>query len=107
MDRSYRPDVSKIPALAQVLVDHDVAVMPDLSFTFTNLLMWDSLDNLWMDAELKYQHPDTVFAWRSSNINRRKEIENLAHKLKVPVEALQDVPTSSPTVGQVEEESPE
>ncbi len=76
MDRGYKPDLSTIPALIEVLAANDVAIMPDLSFTFTNFLMWDGLENIWTDSDIKYVHPDTIFDWQVSNINRREEIEN-------------------------------
>ena len=89
MDMSYRPDLSKIPVLVEVLLDNDVAVMPDLCFTFTNLLMWDGLEIIWNDPELKYQHPNTVLDWRSGNINRRREIENFIFRGQIKYELLQ------------------
>jgi len=76
MPREYEPDMSKLPALIEVLKDNDVAVMPDLCFTFGNLLMWDSLEHVWHDPEYRYLHPDTASMWRGGNINRRAEIEN-------------------------------
>ncbi len=76
MDLGYEADVSLIPGLVETLAKHQVAVMPDLSFTFTNLVMWDDLEHIWSDPEIKYQYPNTVFDWRSSNINRREHIEN-------------------------------
>lgn len=76
MSRNYEPDLSKLPALIQVLVDSNVAVMPNLTFTFTNMLMWDSLENVWGDPEFAYLQPDTASMWLGGNINRRDRIEN-------------------------------
>ena len=76
MTRNYEPDMDKLPALIEVLKANDVALMPDLCFTFGNLLMWDSLDHLWTDPELPYLHPNTASMWAGGNINRRSEIEN-------------------------------
>ena len=76
MVREYKPDMSKLPALIDVLKDNDVAIMPDLCFTFGNLLMWDSLDHVWGDPEFPFLHPDTASMWKAGNINRRAEIEN-------------------------------
>jgi len=76
MSRDYEPDLSKLPALIKVLVDNDVAVMPDLSFTFTNMLMWDGLENVWSDPEFAYLQPDTASMWLGGNINRRDNLEN-------------------------------
>ena len=76
MDREYEPDLGKLPALIDVLQANNVALMPDLCFTFGNLLMWDSLDHLWGDPEFPYLHPNTASMWKGGNINRRSEIEN-------------------------------
>ncbi len=76
MPRDYEPDLGKLPKLIEVLVDNNVAVMPDLCFTFTNLLMWDGLDILWRDPEFPYLRPSTASLWQRGNINRRSEIEN-------------------------------
>ncbi|MCH7548077.1 MAG: hypothetical protein IH969_00830 [Candidatus Krumholzibacteriota bacterium] len=91
IDLSYRPDLSKIPALVEVLLENDVAIMPDLCFTFTNLLMWDGLENIWNDPELTYQHPNTVLAWRVANINRREEIENFIFRDQIKYELMQEL----------------
>ena len=76
MSRDYEPDLGKLPKLIEVLVDNNVAVMPDLCFTFTNLLMWDGLDILWLDPEFPYLRPSTASLWQRGNINRRSEIDN-------------------------------
>ncbi len=76
MSRDYRPDLEKLPALIETLVANNVAVMPDLSFTFTNLIMWDGLEALWNDPEFPYLQPRTASLWERGNINRRSEIEN-------------------------------
>ena len=76
MTRDYQPDYRKLPTLIEVLAGNNVAVMPDLSFTFTNLLMWDELDHVWQDREFDYLHPATASMWEGGNINRRAELEN-------------------------------
>ena len=76
MLQNYAADLGKLPALLEVLVENEVAVMPDLSFTFTNLLMWDNLDHIWNDAEFAYLHPASASMWEGGNINRRTEVEN-------------------------------
>ena len=76
MPRDYEPDLGKLPELIEVLVDNNVALMPDLCFTFTNMLMWDGLDILWRDPEFPYLRPSTASLWQRGNINRRSEIEN-------------------------------
>jgi hypothetical protein len=76
MSRDYAPDLAKLAALITTLTANNVAVMPDLSFTFSNLLMWDSLENVWNDPEFPNLHPDTASMWQAGNINRRGDLEN-------------------------------
>ena len=40
------PPLATIPELLAVLVDARMTVIPNLSFSFTNLLMWDQLEKL-------------------------------------------------------------
>jgi tetratricopeptide (TPR) repeat protein len=76
MPRDYEPDLTKLPKLIDTLVENNVATMPDLCFTFGNMLMWDGLSHLWGDPEFPYLHPSTASLWERGNINRRTEIEN-------------------------------
>lgn len=88
MDRRYAPDMSKLPPLVRALTEHDVAVMPNLCFTFTNQLMWDDLDLLWNDPEYSYLHPATASMWEQSNINRRPHIQNFMLRSRVKYELM-------------------
>jgi len=76
MPRDYRPDLSKLPALIKVMADNNVATMPDLAFTFADLIMWDGLEALWNDPEFPYLQPGIASMWEVGNINRRDNIEN-------------------------------
>ncbi|MDX1481009.1 MAG: hypothetical protein R3315_04990 [Woeseiaceae bacterium] len=75
MARDFAIDESRIPELTGLLVENAVATMPDLSFSFTNLLMWDDLSLVWQDPEADYLHPSTLAMWRSSNLNRRPDLD--------------------------------
>jgi len=91
MSHDYRADLSKIPALVEAMLENDVAIMPDLSFTFTDHLMWDDLDLLWNDAEFDYLHPATAAMWRSGNINRREGIENFVLREEWKYDVMQEL----------------
>lgn len=91
MDRGYKANLSDIPELVEVLAANNVAIMPDLSFTFTDLLMWDGLENVWNDTEMKYLHPDSVSDWRVGNINRRDEIENFVVREQWKFDLMQEL----------------
>jgi len=89
MPDEYRPDFDKLPALIEVLTANSVAVMPDLSFTFGNLLMWDGLEHVWNDPEFAYLRPATASMWRGGNINRREQIEKFIVRGQWKYELLQ------------------
>ena len=91
MPHDYRADLSKIPVLIEAMLANDVAIMPDLSFTFTDHLMWDDLDLLWNDTELDYLHPATAAMWRSGNINRREGIENFVLREEWKYDVMQEL----------------
>jgi len=91
MSHDYRADLSKIPTLIEAMLENDVAIMPDLSFTFTDHLMWDDLDLLWNDAEFDYLHPATAAMWRSGNINRREGIENFVLREEWKYDVMQEL----------------
>jgi tetratricopeptide (TPR) repeat protein len=76
MSDTYEPDMARLEPLIDVMVTNDVAVMPDLAFTFTDLIMWDDLEIIWNDSDFPYLHPATASMWESGNINRRSNIEN-------------------------------
>lgn len=76
LDKDFAIDESSIPALGSLLVEHSVATMPDLAFSFTNLLMWDDLDLVWNDPEAAYLHPSTLAAWQTGNLNRRSNLDD-------------------------------
>ena len=89
MPHDYRPDFDRLPALIEVLTANGVAIMPDLSFTFGNLLMWDGLEHVWHDPEFAYLHPATASMWRGGNINRREQIEKFIVRGQWKYELLQ------------------
>jgi tetratricopeptide (TPR) repeat protein len=89
MPGEYRPDYDKLPALIEVMKANSVAVMPDLSFTFGNLLMWDSLEHVWYDPEFAYLHPATAAMWCAGNINRREQVEKFIVRGQWKYELLQ------------------
>ncbi len=65
-----------MPALIEVMVENEVAAIPDLVFTFADFVMWDGLEALWNDPEYAYLQPATASMWQVGNVNRRDNIEN-------------------------------
>lgn len=91
MPHDYRADLSTVPVLIDAMLEYDVAIMPDLSFTFTDHLMWDDLDILWNDTEFSYLHPATGAMWRSGSINRREGIENFVLREEWKYDVMQEL----------------
>ena len=91
MTHDYQVDLSRIPALIDAMLENDVAIMPDLSFTFTDHLMWDDLDLIWNDSEFDFLHPATAAMWRSGNINRREAIENFVLREEWKYDLMQEL----------------
>ena len=81
LDKSYRPDYSKIPALVEVLKENDISVIPNLAYAFADFIMWDDIDNLFSDTEIAYVSPALIRnEFHSGNINRRSNIENFVYR---------------------------
>ena len=99
MNKVYVPDMSKLKPLLDVMIANQVATMPDLSFTFTDLIMWDDLDLLWNDGDFPYLHPTVASMWQSGNINRRSNIENFVLREQWKYELMLDLTKSFQDAG--------
>lgn len=91
MVRNYQADMSKLRPLLDVMISNSVATMPDLAFTFTNLLMWDELGILWNDPEFAYLHPASAAMWQAGTINRRDGLENFVQREQWKYELILDL----------------
>jgi len=80
IDKSYRPDLSLIPDLVELLKDAGVFVTQNLSYPYGIQLMWDNLDHLWSDPEMAYLAPASANGWRNGNLNRRDNVENFVYR---------------------------
>ncbi len=80
IDKSYRPDLSLIHGLVEALSSADVSVTPNLSYLFSNQVMWDGLENVWTDPEMAYLAPAKAREWRRGNLNRRDNLENFVYR---------------------------
>jgi len=80
-DKEFQLDVSLIPDLITSIKKNNVAIIPNLSFAFTDFIMWDDVDVLFADSEIKYVAPNLIRnEFISGNINRRSNIENFIHR---------------------------
>ena len=80
-DKKFQPDVTLIPKLVASLKENNVAIIPNLSYGFTDFIMRDDVDILLADPEIKYVAPNLVRnEFIRGNINRRSNIENFIHR---------------------------
>jgi len=89
MPADYVPDLDHLPSLVRVLDANRVALIPDLCFTFGNLMMWDDLEHVWQDPEFAWVHPSTASMWETSNIDRRSRIEHFVRREQWKYDLLQ------------------
>jgi len=99
MITDYQPDMSKLTRLIDAMVQNDVATMPDLSFTFTDFVMWDDLEILWNDSDFPYLHPSISSSWQAGSINRRSNIENFVIREQWKYELMLDLTKSFQEAG--------
>jgi len=80
-DKAFKPDLGLVPELVKSLKKNNVAIIPNLSYAFTDLIMWDDVNIILADPEIKYVAPILVRnEFISGNINRRSNIENFIHR---------------------------
>jgi hypothetical protein len=72
----YEPDLSSLPELTRTLLEHRVAVMPDLSFAWTNLLYWDDPANITGDPEYTHLSAAARDHWERATPDKRTDLEN-------------------------------
>lgn len=81
IDKEYRPDYSLIQNLVDVIKKNNVVIVPNLSYAYTDFVMWDDLENLFSDPEMDYISPTIIRnEFKSGNINRRSNIENFIYR---------------------------
>ena len=73
-DGSDLPDLDGIDPYVQLMVDNDVALIPNLVFTFTTMRFWDDEEAALADPEVEFWPPVAEEAWRTTNGARRDMI---------------------------------
>lgn len=76
LDQGVVPTVSeqRITEAAQLIHQHDAAVIPNLSFVAMTRAQLDNLEALWVDPEARYLTPAVIEMWRQQNPTRRTDL---------------------------------
>lgn len=74
-DGSALPDISKAQAVIDLMAQNEVALIPNLIFSFTIMKFWEDEDATLADPELGYWHPSLRDDWRQANGARRTRID--------------------------------
>lgn len=74
-DGSELPDLAQIDAIIALMLEHDVALIPNLIFSFVTQRFWEDEEAALAHPELAYSSPGLRDAWRASNGARRNMIE--------------------------------
>ncbi len=73
-DGSAIPDLSKMQEVIDLMVEHEVALIPDFTFTFVTMKFWDDEDAVLADPEIKYWPAIAYESWKENNGARRDQI---------------------------------
>ncbi len=74
-DGSALPDLDRAAGVIDLMVAHEVALIPNLTFAFVTMRFWDDEEAAMADPELRYWRPEFRDAWRRTNGGRRDRIE--------------------------------
>ena len=69
------PDIGKANAVIDLMVEHDVALIPNIIYSFTIAKFWEDEDATLANPELAFWHPSLREYWREANGARRDRID--------------------------------
>lgn len=88
VDRSWRPDLARMPSLVRRLADSSVWVTPNLSFIATTARRIRDPKGYGDDPDLAALDPDLVADWRFSDPRTRDDLEAFAWREEVKYELV-------------------
>ena len=74
-DGSNIPDLDKARKVIDLMAKHDVALIPNIVFSFVTMRFWDDEDAAMADPEMAYWPQEALDAWRTTNGARRDQID--------------------------------
>jgi hypothetical protein len=74
-DGSKVPDLGRAQEIIDLMLTHEVALIPNLSFSLITMRFWDDEAATMADPEMRYWSADTRDSWRRTNGARRDRIE--------------------------------
>jgi|GEM_PF-430721 len=73
-DGLTRPAPDKAQRAIDLMVESDVALIPNLSFTFAAAKLWDNQNEVLSGPEIEYLHPELIAGdWNDGHITRRNK----------------------------------
>lgn len=73
-DASDVPDSSLVDGVVELMLEHEVALIPNLVFTFNTMQLWNDEEAVFAAPEMAYLHPSVAAAWRAGSPARRDRI---------------------------------
>lgn len=73
-DGSRIPDPGESAAILDLMVEHDVALIPNLAFTFDQMRFWRDERTVLADPEAAYLHPALRDDWMRRNSTQRDDV---------------------------------
>lgn len=73
-DGSQIPDAGESAAILDLMVEHDVALIPNLVFTFDQMRFWRDERTVLADPETAYLHPALRADWMRRNATQRDNV---------------------------------
>lgn len=90
-DGSNIPDYSKMQKVIDLMVKHDVALIPNIVFSFVTMRFWDDEAAAMADPELAYWPPEVLDAWRQTNGARRDQVDKRMLRDRIKYNAIHEL----------------
>lgn len=70
-DGSNTPDLGRAKSVVDLMAENDVALIPNLVYTFQQMKFWDDEAAAFAEPEMAYLHPSLAAAWATGHSGRR------------------------------------
>lgn len=90
-DGSNIPDYSKMQKAIDLMAKHDVALIPNIVFSFVTMRFWDDEGAAMADPELAYWPQEAIDAWRQTNGARRDQVDKRMLRDRIKYNAIHEL----------------
>ncbi len=73
-DGSQTPNLDMAKSVIDLMTENDVALIPNLVFSFAQMRFWEDEDAVMGDPETAYLHPELRDNWRQTNSTQRADV---------------------------------